>query len=121
MAEREVEAAKIVKQYGVSIQDAREYVEHKQYKAGSGERSKLREENITKIKSGLGKIKSGLKAAQEFKKRHVIPFKEGKDARGKTPVGTGVLSIPQKKQKKTTSTFGSNKKAKPFVQWKRIK
>ncbi len=94
MAEREQKAERIAKQHGVSISDARDFVKHEQQKE--------------KGKENIEKIKSGLKKAQEWKKKHIVP-----------------MSTKEKKSKKSPQspkfTFGSNKKAKPFVQWKRIK
>ncbi len=94
IAEREQKAEQIAKQHGVSISDARDFIKQEQQKA--------------KGKENIEKIKSSLKKAQEWKKKHIVP-----------------MSTKEKKSKKSPQspkfTFGSNKKAKPFVQWKRIK
>ena len=92
--EREDKASKISKQYGVSMEDARDFV--------SSERRK------EKGKENLAKLKGAIKSAQEWKKKHIIPIKEGhKKARTPKSVFGGGVSM---KPTGSVLTWGKPKK-----------
>ena len=86
-AERETKASGLAKKYSVSLDDAREYI--------------AQEQRREKGKANLAKLKAGIKGAQAWKKKHIIPIntKGKKKASILSPKPASVLTWGKPKKK----------------------
>lgn len=89
-AERETKASGIAKKHGVSLEDAREYI--------------AQEQRRDKGKANLAKLKAGIKGAQEWKKKHIMPIntktKKIPSMLSPKPVSVLTWGKPTKRRKK---------------------